>query len=196
MAGFTVDVRHDLAKLQADLGLYAKETMAAAVRALNRTMGTVRKEAAHELASDYAGIKIGALKARMKLLRATQKSARAAVEFSGRRFPLYGNFAMHASGRWGVKFGRLPWRIETISGDTVTPEMLARAFRNRARASGRASVFARHTAARLSFEVLVAPGLARALEERAIGDALIRVGHARFSVVFEQEAKFRLSKRS
>lgn len=195
MAAFSVDVRHGLARLQADLGLYPKETLAAAVRSLNRTMTTVRKSAADVLKSDYAGVKVAALKARMKLVRATQRNASAAIEFSGKRFALYGNFAMRSQGRWGVKFGKLPWRIETITGEQVSPEMLARAFRNRSRRGGRATVFARLSPARASFEVLVAPGLARALVEREVGEALVRIGRARFDVVFEQEAKFRLSKR-
>lgn len=196
MAGFSVDIRHDLARLEADLGLYPKETMAAAVRALNRTMTTVRKSGADTMRPDYAGVKIASLKARMKLERASGHRPSAAIEFSGRRFQLYGNFGMRPDGRFGVRFGKLPWRIETISGEAVSAEMLARAFRNRVRRTGRATVFSRHTAARESFEILLAPGLARALTELRLGDALVRVGHDRFTVVFEQEAKFRLSKRT
>ncbi len=191
-----IDVRHDLKRLSADLALLPKETMAAAVRALNRTMITVRAEAARTLRVELPRVKVSALKARIKLQRASRERPVAALTFSGRRFALYGNFGMRTLSGFGVRFSKLPWRIETISGDTVTPEMLARAFRQRSRRGGRASVFARHTKVRESFEILVAPGVARAFAERGIGDALVQVTRDRFAIVFQQEAKFTLSKRA
>jgi len=190
----SIDVRHTLDRLEANLGMLAKERLQAAVRAMNRTMTTVRKEAATDLRKEYPGVKIALLKARMKLKRASQQIPTAAVVFSGKRFALYGNFGMRAFGKWGVGFGKLPWRIETISGETVPPEMLARAFRNR-RSGGRATVFSRHTKVRTSQEVLVAPGIARALTEKHIGNSLTRVARKRFAIVFLQEMNFRLSKR-
>lgn len=190
----SIDIRHDLGRLSANLGLYANERMAAAVRSQNRTMTTVRKEAAGKLSDEYAGVKVATLKGRMKLQRSTRSQPSAAIVFSGKRFALYGNFSMRAFGRWGVRFSKLPWRIETISGEPVSPEMLARMFRNRGR-GGRATVFARHTAVRTSQEVLVAPGLARALTEKHIGEGLARRARERFAMVFLQEANFRLTKR-
>ncbi len=190
-----IDIRHDLAALEARIPLLADERMKAAVRAMNRMMTTVRKEAAGAMRREYPGVKIAALKARMKFKRATRQNPAAALVFSGKRFDLYGNFGMRQTGQWGVRFSKLPWRLETVGGEEVTPEMLQRAFRNRSTRSGRATVFSRHTKVRTSHEVLVAPGLARALSEQKIGDALIRVGRQRFAVVFLQEAKFRLSKR-
>jgi hypothetical protein len=190
----TINVKHDLAELSARLGLMQQERMAAAVRAANRTMTTVRKRAADDLKKEYPGLRVSQLKARMKLTRATRQTPVAAVTFSGRRIALFGNFGMRSVGRWGARFSKLPWRLETISGEPVTQEMLARAFRQRG-PGGRASVFARHTKVRTSHEVLLAPGVARALVEQKIGDALVRFARDRFSVVFVQEAKFRLSKR-
>ena len=190
-----IDIRHTLGKLSAELGLYPKEHKAAAVRALNRTMTTVRAESARTLQKEYPGVKIADLKKRLKFRRATSKQMSAAIDFSGRRFVLFGNFGMRAVGKWGVRFRKLPWRIEGVSGDVVTPEILARAFRQRG-TGGRANVMARWTKFRQSHEILLAPGVARALGERGIGDALVRLGRNRFAVVFVQEAKFRLSKRS
>ena len=190
-----IDVRHTLGKLSAELGLYPKEHKAAAVRALNRTMTTVRAESARSLQKEYPGVKVAALKKRLRFRRANQKDMRAAIDFSGRRIVLFGNFGMRAVGKWGVRFSKLPWRIEGVSGDVVTPEILARAFRQRG-TGGRANVMSRWTKYRQSAEILLAPGVARALAERGIGEALVRLGRTRFAVVFEQEAKFRLSKRS
>ncbi len=190
-----IDIRHSLGKLSAELGLYPKEHKAAAVRALNRTMTAVRAEAARALQKEYAGVKIATLKKRLRFRRASQKEMRAAIDFSGRRIVLFGNFGMRAVGKWGVRFGKVPWRIEGVSGDPVTPAILARAFRQRG-TGGRANVMSRWTKFRQSAEILLAPGVARALAERGIGNALVRLSRSRFSVVFEQEAKFRLSKRS
>jgi hypothetical protein len=113
----------------------AEEQSKAAVRALNRTMTTARAESARAMQDEYPGIKIGTLKARIKIERARQDEPRAALVFSPGRIQLYGNFGMRALGRWGVRFSRLPWRLETVSGEPVTPEMLARAFRQRSRAA-------------------------------------------------------------
>lgn len=188
-------IRHDLARLERNLALLPKERLRAAVRAANRTMTTVRAESARALAREYPGVKIADLKRRLKFKRATQRDGVAWVEFSGRRISLFGNFGMRAFGKWGVRFSRLPWRLEGIgTGDQVTPEILARAFRQRGR-GGRASVFSRWNKFRVSAEILVAPGPARAFVERGIGDAMTRLARERFATVFLQEAKFRLSKR-
>lgn len=189
-----LSMKHTLESYSARLGLLDDERKQAAVRALNRTMGQGKTQAARELAAEYPGLKISQLKARLKVQRATRSNPVAALTFSGRRISLFGNFGMRGQGKFGVRFGRLPWRLETISGDQVTPEMLQRAFRNRG-PGGRASVFARHTQIRLSQEVLVVPGVARAFAERKVGEVIARLLRTRFPVVFVQEAKFRLSKR-
>jgi hypothetical protein len=173
----------------------AAEQSKAAVRALNRTMTTARAESARAMQDEYPGIKIGTLKARIKIERARQDEPRAALVFSPGRIQLYGNFGMRALGKWGVRFSRLPWRLETVSGEPVTPEMLARAFRQRSRSGGRAYVFARHTPARQSFEVLLAPGVARAFGERKVGDELATRALDIFVANFEREARFQLWKR-
>jgi hypothetical protein len=191
----SIDIRHTMDRLAANLRLYPKERLAAAVRALNRTGTTVRAEAARELQKSYRGLRIAAIKKRMRFTRATRLNPSMAVIFSGKRIPLYGNFNMRPTGKWGVRFSGLPWRLETVTGEVVTPQMLERAFRQRSTRTGRADVFSRHTAQRQSFELVLAPGIARAFAEQGVGATVVRVARARFQVVFRQEAQFRLSKR-
>jgi hypothetical protein len=191
----SLDIRHDLDRVSAELGLMAGEQTKAAVRALNRTMVTARAESARAMQAEYPGLKIGTLKARIKIDRARKDEPRAALVFSPGRVQLYGQFGMRALGRWGVRFSRLPWRLETVSGEPVTPAMLQRAFRQRTRAGGRAYVFSRHTPARQSFEVLLAPGVARAFAERKVGDELAIRALDIFAKNFEHEAQFQLWKR-
>lgn len=191
-----LDIRADLRKVQVTMGLLDRELVPAAVRAMNKTITTVRAEGSKELRPRYPGVKASKLKARMKLVRATRNKQTAAVVFSGGRFPLFGNFGMRTFGRFGVRFSKLPWRVETLEGETVGPERMARAFRNRLKRYGRAAVFSRETKYRLSHEILVAPGIARAIVERQIGATLVRIGRARFLDVFDQEVRFVLSKRT
>lgn len=192
---YRIDVRHDLARVELNLGLYAAERQKAAIRAANRTMTTARADAARRTQSEYPGLKIRQIKARLKLQRATNSTPVAAITFSGKRIPLFGNFGMRGIGQWGVGFRGLPWRLETVTGEEVTAEMLQRAFRQRSRRTGRADVFSRLGPRRESFELVLAPGLARAFTERNIGEATQRAIRTRFPVVFRQEARFRLSRR-
>jgi len=191
-----IDISHNLAELQRKYSLLPEELARAVPRSINRTMITVSKEATNNLRPLYPGIKVGALLKRMKREAATSKLPRAAIVFSGGRFNLYGNFGMRPFGKFGVRFGKLPWKIEGLSGDPVSPEILARAFRNRLRAGGRAVAMARWTKYRLSAEILLAPGLATAYTERHLDAKLAAVARKRFPEVFLQQARFLLSKRS
>lgn len=191
-----LDIRENIKAIQRKYGLLPEELARAIPRSINRTMPAVRKAGSDELRRDYAGIKVKALQARMKMQLANARTLRAEITVDGQRFNLYGNFGMQAFGQFGVRFKRLPWRIETISGDPVPPAMLARAFRNRLRRGGRPTVFSRHTKHRLSFEILVVPGLAKAYQARRLDVKLTRVARERFPEVFLREARFLLSKRS
>lgn len=188
----SIDVRH--------IGRYDPATthrarLEAAPRAINRALTSGRSESVRLLRAEYGGLRASQLRARIKIQRATRARPRGALVFSGRRLALYGSFGMRAMGRFGVRFRKLPWRLETIDGDAVTPQMLERAFRQRGKTSGRASVFARHTQARESLEVLLAPGVARALTERRLEPKIRQVLRSRYAAVLDQEIKFRLSKR-
>lgn len=190
-----VDIRHDMNKLSLQLKLYPREQLAAAVRALNKTLTTVRAEAARAMRSRYQGIKIAKLKKQMRFKRATRQVPIAVLVFSNRRFQLFGNFGMRRKGAFGVAFSKLPWRIETGDGRQIAPDVLRRAFLNRSKAHGKPNVWARSGRERYPIDVLVAPSLAQTFVEAHIGQMLETKGRARFRVVFAQEAKFRLSKR-
>lgn len=189
-----LDIKSNINQVRAELKLTGSETVAAGVRALNRTAGTARNETAKALRKEYPGIKAAAMKSRIKLQRATAKSPESALVFSGRRFVLWNNFGMRAQGPWGVGFRRLPWRIETPDGSAVSPEMLKRAFRQRGR-GGRPNVWSRETKERDSMTLLLAPSVAKGFAERQIMKVLQNTIRTRFPVVMAQEAKFRVLKR-
>lgn len=191
----TVDVQHSLRALTARLDLVPKEVMAAAVRSLNRTMTTVRAEAARDMAAEFRGLKIGTLKRQMKFKRATRSEPVASITFSNKRFRLYGNWNIRHSGGKHLRLGRLPFRLETGDGRQIGDAELRSAFIQRARTNGVPNVFLRTGRARYPIAVLVAPSLAAAYVERAIGRRLAQVARDRFAVVLQQEAKFQLSKR-
>lgn len=191
-----LNVRHDLQRLEARLGAYPRERMIAAVRAFNRAMTTVRAEGARSMAAELPGLKIGTIKRQMKQRRATQANPVAVLEFTAKRFRLFGNFADRQTRR-GVPLRRMPWRLENLEGEEVRPAALAHAFIQRARVSGVPNVWLRTSLVgkRYPISAVLAPSLASAFVQRRIGQALLRIGRARLAVVLEQEMKFRLSKR-
>lgn len=194
MSASWLTIGDTLDQLAARLDEYPRQRNAAASRALNRSMATARKQSSTWLRPIYPGVKVAQLKARMGMKLSTSRTLTATLSFSGKRFALYGNFGMRAFGQFGVGFAALPWRIETVSGEEVTPEMLQRAFRNRSTRSGKPLVFSRHTKVRTSHEVLVAPGLARAIDERGLKLPILRVARERFAVVLKQEVTYRVSR--
>lgn len=191
-----ISVSHNAKAVRVELKLTGEEIGRASLRALNRTATTARAESARDLHKEYGSLKIGEIKSRIRMERATRNKPVAVLTYSGKRFAVYGRFGMRAVGRWGVRFSKLPWEVETIGGDKVSPERLARAFRQRSSKTGRADVFSRATKARDSLEVLVAPGLARTFAERSIAANLKRVVETRFPEVLRQEANFLLTRRT
>lgn len=191
-----INVRHNLERVVADLGLLPQERNAAAVRALNRTMTTVRAEAARSLAREFAGLKIGTIKKRLPFRRATRAAPTAWVTFKSTRFSLFHNWRVRDTGRTGVRVGALPYRLETWEGLPVTPAHLRQAFVQRPTANrGRHSVYIRVGKSRYPIEGIVAPSLAAAFGERHIGSAMVRLARSRFAVVLAQESRFRISRR-
>jgi hypothetical protein len=192
-----VNVRHDLKGLEAVLDLYPKELLAAGVRAVNKTLVSVRQAAVNELKPELPGLKVGAIRNQLKIKRATSREFVATLTFTEKRFRLYGNFARTQTRR-GIRLRSMPWRIETLDGEQVPVSVLRHAFIQRAVISGVPNVWIRTSLVgkRYPITALLAPSLASAFVERGIGNAVIQVGRIRFPVVLEQEAKFRLSKRS
>lgn len=188
----SIDIRHDLGALAERLGLLAKERQAAAVSALNKTLTTVRARAARDLARDYAGLKVGVLKKQLRFRRATRSEARAVLTFGNRRFRLINWRVRQSPG--GVR-GRLPWALETGDGQPIPAAQLRHAFIQRATTNGVENVFLRAGRARYPLHVLLAPSLSYTVVQKRLNTALSRFARERFAVVFQQDAKFRLSKR-
>ncbi len=184
-------VTHNVAGLARRVQLSAVEFRRASVRALNKTMTTVRAEGARELADLYPGIKIGTIKARISMDRATAARSSGALSFSGKRFRLYGNW-VNAQTKTGVRLGasRRPWRLETLDGTVVTEDALAHAFIQRSTKTGKPHVWIRVGAARYPITALLGSSLAEAFDKKGIGPKLIRISKDRFAVIFQQEARF------
>lgn len=190
-----VDVRHDLRRLELELGLYPQEKMSAAVRALNRTITTQRKEGAQLMARELPGVKIGVIKAQMKMIRASRTVPRAALTFSPKRLRLTNFGARQTAG--GVSLRGL-WAIVTPDGTKIPAGVLRHAFIQAAKSNNPRrfqNVWIRLNRERYPIEVLLAPSLAEAFVQRGLGAQLMQSGYARFRVVLEQEAKYRLGKR-
>lgn len=196
---FPIHARHDLRRLERALGLYPKEVMAAAVRAKNRSMTSARDQGARRVQQDLGGIKIGTIKRQLKRLRASAARPMAVLEFSEKRFRAFGNLTVRQiATKWGTgaRIGRLPFRLELADGTPVSAEQMRRFFLQRTRSTGRVNVWVREGTRSHPFHSVVVPSLAHVFRERGLGDFVADVWRERFAVVFRQEAKFRLSKRT
>ena len=177
--------------------------MPAVSRAINRAAVTVRAEAARELAKQYRGLRIGAIKARIKQTeRATRSSPRAVLRFSASRIPLVAFRLRRLATKWGtgIATAALPAGLMRIPAFTrgeapVTREQLRSAFVQRSR-RGTANVWLRQGKPGIPIDVIVAPSLSRTLAEKKIDAAMLRVGYARFQAVFAQDARNILRLRS
>lgn len=192
--GVTGTVHHDLAKLEERLRLHPKELLAADVRTKNRAAGSTRTEAVRQLGALLGGVKAGAIRRQIKMLRATPQAPRAVLEFSVKRFRLFSNLAARQTTR-GVALRRVPWRIEALDGDVVPPQVLAHAFIQRGRQSGVPNVWIRAGTKRYPITALLVSSLATAFKDRGLGPGLLAFGRNRMRVVFAQEMKFRVSSR-
>lgn len=163
-----LDIRSDISGAQDKLNTAKNAVMTAAIRAMNRTTTTVRKECSDELQQYYPGIKVSNLKARMQLVKAVRSVPEARIQYRAGRISMMGNFGMHRRGKFGVYFSKLPWRMETPEGDVIPSSMLqTNAFINRLH-GGRQVVFVRLGDRRLPISVLLAPGIAKAVVEKGI----------------------------
>jgi len=192
--GVTGTVTHDLQGLEARLRLHPKELLAADLRTKNRTAASTRTEAVRRLRPEFGSLKAGTIRRQIKLVRATPGTPRAILEFSAKRFRLFGNYGGSQT-KTGVRIGRLPWRIEALDGDVVPPQALAHAFIQRGRMSGVPNVWIRTGTKRYSITALLASSLASAFKVGGLGAGLVSFGRSRYRVVFAQEMKFRVSKR-
>lgn len=192
----SLDVRHTLDRLSWNFGLIGEERNKAAVRAMNRSLGTVKTEASKILAAEYAGLKRTAVAKRIKFQRADRRNLRAALSFSNRRLRLY-NWEVR-QGKKGI-VGRIPddlIQVDSISGRSTIIDRgrLRSGFIRRTR-FGTKNVFVRQGKERYPIDVIATPSLSELLVRKSITEALRRRAGERFAVVFAQEAKFRLSQR-
>jgi hypothetical protein len=119
-----MDIRSDISGAQEKLRLHQQAVMTAAVRSMNRTSVTVRKDASNGLQEFYPGMKVSALKARLKMTKATRNKPEARLDPTKGRIPMMGNFGMTRRGRFGVYFSKLPWRMETPDGEIISAGLL------------------------------------------------------------------------
>jgi hypothetical protein len=190
-----LDIRHDISGAQAKLHLHEKAVMTAAVRAMNRTNTTVRKETANSLQEFYPGMKVSTLKAKLRMTKATRNKPESRLDPAKGRVPLMGNFGMARRGRFGVYFSKLPWRIETPDGESIPPQLLqTNAFVNPLQVSGRLVVFVRLGRRRLPIGVLLAPGPAKTIVEKGLRARMYRLGAEIFNRNFNRELAYAKSR--
>lgn len=84
-----LDVRSNIRDVRARFGELRKSVEeAATVRALNRTITTVRAQAQREIRKEYPGLKAGTVREELKVERATRAVMVAKITVQGRRLPL------------------------------------------------------------------------------------------------------------
>jgi len=195
-----INIRHDLNRLSADLRLMAKEQMAAAVRAINRSMTTVKAQGARDLAKTI-GLPVRLAKGQIRFKRATQAEARALLTFSGVRIPLRRFGASQTA--TGAQ-ARLAGKTVSVPHGFIArmPGGHTGVFLRAPTAKGQLYNALRYRAQRLRqrgrdlpIAEIFAPSLGETLVRTALDVALARLARERFAVVFGQEAKFRLAKK-
>jgi hypothetical protein len=174
-----IDVRADLQPVNRFISALERERTVAMVRGLNRAAEGSRTDGVKHLRPLYSSLKVAKLRARIKVEKANQGKLTSSAKFSNGRITLHGNFGMKPQGDFGVRFGRLPWRVEDPDGVEVTGDMLDRVFRNRLQRGGRPAVLARYGKPRLPITVLLAASLGRAVVDKAILPKLAEAGRQR-----------------
>lgn len=203
-----VDVRTE-EMVKAVTRFTAKGASAASVataRALNKTMTTARAQSARDLKKVYGALKIGVIKRRIKLLRASRSRQESTLLFNGGRFRLFGNWPISKTvTRTGVRTrlrgvsssGRittrgLPYGIEMGSGLKVDPAELRNAFIQRSRKTQTPHVWMRLARPRYPIDVLLVPGLGRAVVEKNILTSIERAAVSRYPTVLARELEYAL----
>ena len=148
----------------------------AAVRALNRTAGTVRTHAVREIRKRYR-IAAGVVRGQMRIVRANRGRLTAEVIATGRRIPL-----IHFSAR------------QTAKGVTVRVTAERKLVRHAFIATmpgGHTGVFARKGRERLPIKEIFSLSLPQAFTQKQIIESLKAIARERFNIEFTRELKFR-----
>jgi hypothetical protein len=195
MMPVAMDIRSDISGAQEKLRLHQQAVMTAAVRSMNRTSVTVRKDASNGLQEFYPGMKVSALKARLKMTKATRNKPEARLDPTKGRIPMMGNFGMTRRGRFGVYFSKLPWRMETPDGEIISAGLLqTNAFVNTLH-GGRLVVFVRIGNRRLPIGVLLAPSPAKTIVEKGIRARMYKRAREVFDANFARELAYAKSRK-
>ncbi len=186
-----LDIRENIQAATLSLtAIPEKATKQATVRALNRTITSVRAQAAREMRKDYGSLPIRILKAMMKFTRANTATLTAKLTFSNKRIPLIRWNAVQTSRGVRVKG---PKNMETWTGDPITTEMLNNAFIQTARSNGVKNVYIRVAGSkRYPIEGIVVASLAATYVEGRISAALNTAARLKFQENFVRELRFAL----
>lgn len=176
-----IDVRHNLGNVELFYKTLSGNVKSKAlVRTLNRTATTVRAEASRQIRERY-NLKSASAKERILVRNATAETLKAVIAASGRPIPI-AEFSARQSSR-GARF-------TIIKGK---PQTLAHAFVATMR-SGHRGVYQRRGSKRLPIAEKYTIGVPQMFTQRKILAALVTVAEERFPRVFEQEARYYLSK--
>jgi hypothetical protein len=194
-----VDVKHDLRRLSIELGLYPKERLAAAVSAVNKTLTTVRAEAARRIAASYK-IKTNEAKKSLRIEKSSRNEVRGAVVASGQPIPLFAFSARQT--KKGVTVNVTGKRKLMRHAFIATMKSGHKGVFIRSRGGGHPVQFRHGKGSRLRkkgrdlpITELISISVPAAFALAKVGQALIAVAQKRFAEAFAQEARFRLSKR-
>ncbi len=166
-------------------GIDLKAVPIAEVRALNKVIVTVRKEAGNEI-HKVRRIKKGTIRKQLTLIRANKRSREARVRASRRPISLK-EYAAKWSGRKGNK--------RVVINVTGQRELLQHAFILGANGGkGGGHVFERTTSKTLPIEKLWGPSLGSAIVLPATRNAMRRVVATKWPPVYKRELEFALSK--
>jgi hypothetical protein len=176
-----INVRTNSKQLIAELRADQKAIKVATVQALNRTAEQYRTQAGRYIREVY-NIKLAAVRKASKLLRASRSSRypQAEITFAGRPIPL-------------IEFEARERRVMTNRGPrrAVTVKVLVKGQRKVVSGGfvgskgGKRMIFKRAGAARYPIKNLRSVSIPRALEQKALTQALIRFADDRFTTNYE-----------
>ena len=198
-----MNIQHDMNGLADRLGLMAEKRAQATSTAINKALITTRKEAVAAggpVAQELPGLRVGAIRKRAVLTKATRGMPAGAITFSASRLRLT-NFnlsTMQTAYGTAVRIpARLAARILSIidkQGETASSAELRRAFIQRSRKYGFVNVWARTTKKSYPIGLLAVPSLSEILRAKGLPAQFSKRARERFLEVFQREAAFRLQK--
>ncbi len=166
-------------------GVNLKAIPVAEVRALNKVIVTVRKEASG-LVRKERRLKVGVIKKSLQIVRASRGNPEARVRGSRKPIPLK-EFAAKMAGSKGNK--------HVVVNITGQRKILQHAFIiNNIGGKAVGHVFERKGSARLPIEKLFGPSIGSALMKTSVKIAMRRVIATRWPIVYTRELEFAMRK--